>query len=308
MTLEALLSPGAKLPERLYLFKSCVAGTFYPGIERSFRFILNSLNIDYFDDPSQSSCTGFGVHCGMMPPQTNLSLNARNLTLASESGYTNIVCTCPTSYANLKECQEELNNASSMAAINDVLQQVGLEYKNGVRVYHAAEVLYVIKERLAERAKLSLSELTIATHHGCHYTKVFYDQVLGGLWESPHLLDDICTNFSATLVDYSERSLCCGMGFSNLIGANDYTALTSLRKLESILADRPDVIVTMCAGCQLILDRFQKKHEHHLEYTAPVLNISQLVAILLGADRTKDACLQFGAVDTSPILSKLEAL
>ncbi|MGZ7166795.1 MAG: heterodisulfide reductase-related iron-sulfur binding cluster [Halobacteriota archaeon] len=308
MTLEALISSRAKLPERLYLFKSCVAGTFYPGIERSFRFILNSLNVDYFDDPSQSSCTGFGVHCGMMPPQTNLCLNARNLTLASESGYANVVCTCPTSYANLKECVNELSNASSRATVNDVLKQVGLEYKGGVTVYHAAEVLYVIKDSLAERAKSSLSQLKVATHHGCHYTKVFYDQVIGGLWEYPHLLDDICSSFSATLVDYSERSLCCGMGFSNLMSANDYTALTSLRKLESILADKPDVIVTMCAGCQLTLDRFQKKYEHRLEHTAPVLNVSQLVAILLGADKTKDACLQFGAINTSPLINKLEAL
>ncbi len=308
MTLEALLRPGTKLPERLYLFKSCIAGTFYPGIERSFRFILNSLNVDYFDDPSQSSCTGFGVHCGMVPPQTNLSLNARNLTLANESGYTNVVCTCPTSYANLKECVDELDNTFSRAAVNDALKQVGLEYKDGVTVYHAAEVLYVMKDSLAERAKSSLSQLKVATHHGCHYTKVFYDQVMGGPWEYPHLLDDICASFSATLVDYSERSLCCGMGFSNLLSTNDYSAQTSLRKLESILTEQPDVIVTMCAGCQLALDRFQKKYAYRLEHTAPVLNVSQLIAILLGADKTKDACLQFGAINTSPIVNKLEAV
>ncbi|MGZ4929834.1 MAG: heterodisulfide reductase-related iron-sulfur binding cluster [Halobacteriota archaeon] len=308
MTLDALISSRAKLPERLYLFKSCVAGTFYPGIERSFRYILNSLNVDYFDDPSQSSCTGFGVHCGVVPPQTNLCLNARNLTLASKSGYTNIICTCPTSYANLKECIDELRSASSRAAVNEVLTQVGLEYKGGLTVYHAAEVLYLIRDHLAERAKLSLSQLKIATHHGCHYTKVFYDQVIGGLWEYPHLLDDICASFSATLVDYSERSLCCGMGFSNLVSANDYTAVTSLRKLESILADEPDVIVTMCAGCQLILDRFQKRYEHRLGCTAPVLNVSQLVALLLGADKVKDACLQFGAINAVTIINKLEAV
>ncbi len=308
MTLEALVSSRAKLPERLYLFKSCIAGTFYPGIERSFRYILNSLNIDYFDDPSQSSCTGFGVHCGMMPPQVNLSLNARNLTLARESGYTNVVCTCPTSYANLKECIDELGNPSSRAAVNDVLKQIGLEYKGDVTVYHAAEVLHVIKDSLAERAKSSLSQLKIATHHGCHYTKVFYDQVIGGLWEYPRLLDDICASFSATLVDYSERSLCCGMGFSNFLSENDYSAVTCQRKLESVLTDRPDVIVTMCAGCQVTLDHFQKKYARRLEYTAPVLNIAQLIAILLGADKTKDACLQFGAIDTSSVINKLEAL
>jgi len=308
MTTDALISSPAKLPQRLYLFKSCVAGTFYPGIERSFRFILNSLHVDYFDDPRQSSCTGFGVHCGVIPHETNLTLNARNMALAYDSGYTNIICTCPTSYANLKECTNELRDDNTKAAVNGVLKQVGLEYTGGVTVYHAAEALHAIRDSLAERAKLSLSQTSVATHHGCHYTKVFYDQVIGGLWECPKLLDDICASFSATPIDYSERSLCCGMGFSNFVSSNDYTESTSFTKLDSILSEKPDVIVTMCAGCQLTLDRFQKKFEKRLQHTAPVLNVSQLVAILLGADVTKDACVQFGAVSATPVIKKLEAL
>ena len=102
-------------------------GRSIPGIERSFRFILNSLNVDYFDDPNQSSCTGFAGHCGVVPPEANLSLNARNLALAYNSGYTNVVCTCPTSYANLKECIGELNDNKTRTAINDVLKTVNYE-------------------------------------------------------------------------------------------------------------------------------------------------------------------------------------
>ena len=292
----------------MYLFKSCVAGTFYPGIERSFRFILNSLNVDYFDDPNQSSCTGFAGHCGVVPPEANLSLNARNLALAYNSGYTNVVCTCPTSYANLKECIGELNDNKTRAAINDVLKTVNYEYKGGVTVYHAAEVLYSLKEILAERAKFSLSKVNIATHHGCHYTKVFYDEVTGGLWEYPTLLDEICAAFSATLVDYSERSSCCGLGFSHLIDVDEYTEATSFRKLESVLAEEPDLIVTMCAGCQLILDRFQRQFEERLNRVVPVLNVSQLVALLLGADKSRDACLQFSTIDVAPLIEKMEAV
>jgi heterodisulfide reductase subunit B1 len=292
----------------LYLFKSCVAGTFYPGIERSFRFILNSLNVDYFDDPNQSSCTGFGEHCGVVPPEANLSLNARNLALAYNSGYTNVVCTCPTSYANLKECISELDDEKTRAAINDVLKAVNYEYNAGITVYHAAEVLYALKEILAERARLSLSDVNIATHHGCHYTKVFYDEVTGGLWEYPTLLDEICAAFSGTLVDYSERSLCCGLGYSHLISGDEYPEAISFRKLESVLSEKPDVIVTMCAGCQFMLDKFQRQFEERLNHVVPVLNVSQLVALLLGADKSRDACLQFATIDVKPLLEKMGAI
>ncbi len=244
----------------------------------------------------------------MVPPEANLSLNARNFALAHNSGYNNVVCTCPTSYANLKECIGELNDDKTRAAINDVLKAVNYEYKGGVTVYHAAEVLYSLKEILAERAKFSLSQVHIATHHGCHYTKVFYDEVTGGLWEYPTLLDEICAAFSATLVDYSERSSCCGLGFSHLIGVDEYTESTSFRKLESILAEEPDLIVTMCAGCQLILDRFQRQFEERFNHVVPVLNVSQLVALLLGADKSRDACLQFGTIDIKPLLEKMGAI
>ena len=292
----------------MYLFKSCVAGTFYPGIERSFRFILNCLNVDYFDDPNQSSCTGFGVHCGIVPPEANLGINARNLALAYNSGYTNVVCTCPTSYANLKECMNELDDERTRTAINNVLKAVNYEYERGVTIYHSAEVLYAIKEILAERARFSLSDVNIATHHGCHYTKVFYDEITGGLWEYPTLLDEICAAFSAKLIDYSERSLCCGLGFSHLISADQYTESTSFRKLESIVSEGPDVIVTMCAGCQLVLDKYQRQFKEQLKRVVPVLNISQLVALLLGADKSRDACLQFATIDAAPLLEKMEAV
>jgi heterodisulfide reductase subunit B len=292
----------------LYLFKSCIAGTFYPGIERSFRFILNSLNVDYFDDPNQSSCTGFAGHCGVVPPEANLSLNARNLALAYNSGYTNVVCTCPTSYANLKECICELDKEKTRAAINNTLKTVNYEYNAGATVYHAAEVLYAMKGILAERARLSLFDINIVTHHGCHYTKAFYDEVASGLWEYPTLLDEICTAFSGTLIDYAERSLCCGMGFSHLISGDEYPESISFRKLESALSEEPDVIVTMCAGCQFMLDRFQRQFEERLNRVVPVLNVSQLVALLLGADKSKDACLQFATIDVAPLLEKMEAV
>jgi heterodisulfide reductase subunit B len=39
-----------------------------------------------------------------------------------------------------------------------------------------------------------------------------------------------------------------------------------------------------------------------------VLNVSQLVALLLGADKSRDACLQFGTIDVAPLIEKMEAV
>jgi heterodisulfide reductase subunit B1 len=218
------------------------------------------------------------------------------------------VCTCPTSYANLKECIGELEDEKTRAVINMVLKAVNYEYKGGVTVYHGAEMLYAMKESLTKRATLSLIGLMIATHHGCHYLKVFYDEVISGSWEYPTLLDEIRAAFFGTPVDYSERSLCCGMGFSHFITSSDYTESIALLKLESILAEEPDVIVTMCGACQAVLDYFQKRFEKKFERVAPVLNVSQLVEILLGADTQRDLAIQFAAVDVLSLLKKIKTI
>ncbi len=89
-----------------YLFKSCVTGSMYPGIEKSVRFVLDKIGASYTDDPRHSSCTGFGYHAGVIPLRANLALNARNFSLAAGSRDKNIVCTCPTVYGNLEECRD----------------------------------------------------------------------------------------------------------------------------------------------------------------------------------------------------------
>lgn len=92
------------------------------------------------------------------------------------------------------------------------------------------------------------------------------------------------------------------MGFSHFVNSSDYTESIGLLKLESILAEDPDVIVTMCGTCQTILDNFQNRFEKKFERVVLVLNISQLVGILLGANIKKDACIQFAAIDVLPVL------
>ena len=98
------------------------------------------------------------------------------------------------------------------------------------------------------------------------------------------------------------------MGFSNFVTSSEYTESIALLKLESILAEEPDVIVTMCGACQAVLDHLQKRFEKNFERVAPVLNVSQLVAILFGADTHRDVAIQFAAIDVPPLLKKIKTV
>jgi heterodisulfide reductase subunit B len=286
----------------LYLFKSCVTGSLYPGIELSIRYVLDKLGIRYVDDSRHSSCSGFGYHAGVIPLRTNLALNARNFSLAAEAPCRNIVCTCPTSYGNLKECQELMEHNRALREQTDaVLSELGRSYAAPASISHVSEVLLGLLGDIWGQAVYSLAGVRAVTHHGCHYTKIFYEDVCAGDFEKPAVLDRIAEGLGCEVVDYSEPSLCCGMGFHHTVIDREYPRIVLQRKFDSILKARPDVILTQCPGCTFNLDYYQ---ESVAGSNIPVLNCSELAALALGA-RPREIGLDMHAVPVEPLLEKI---
>jgi heterodisulfide reductase subunit B len=190
-----------------------------------------------------------------------------------------------------------------MAAV----QKAGIEYNDSVTINHVAESYLANLERLQSLAKYSLRGLRAVTHHGCHYSKIYYKEVASGNFERPTLLDRVLEGFGAKVVDYPERSLCCGLGFHHIMLYPDYTQAVTRRKYSGIVEANPDLLVTMCAGCTLSLDMCQEKllRELGVERDIPVLNISELIALLLGADPYKVAGIDLHGVPIEPLLKKI---
>ncbi|OFV67781.1 MAG: heterodisulfide reductase subunit B [Candidatus Syntrophoarchaeum caldarius] len=252
--------------ERYYLFKSCVLSAYYPKAEDCLRAIFDELGVEYVNDPAHSSCTGHGYHAGIYPLKTALEVNRRNFSLVKDSNCDDIVASCPTSYAMLKEMSTLLDEP--------------------IGVYHGSEVIYKYRDEISEILKYNLEGMRVVTHHGCHFTKIFYNDVTVGDAERPVLLDEIATSLGAEVIDYSERSLCCGMGFKHLLLDQEYCKKIALRKLENIKKADPDLILVHCPGCLLTLDRFQVilEKETGIELQIPVLNYTELITLLLGSD------------------------
>lgn len=293
--------------DNFYLFKSCVAGSIYPGIEISIRYVLDRIGARYTDDPNHSSCTGFGVHCGAVPLSTNLAINARNFSIVSQSEDRNIICTCPTTYGNLKECKEMLSHdRSKREQTISVLEKIGRPYDISPTVHHVSEVFLKNLGIIKSRAVYSPEGIRAATHHGCHYSKIFFADVTSGSYERPTVLDDIASGLGCEVADYGERALCCGMGFHHTMIEGEYPGALLERKFSSILEAKPDLIITQCAGCSFNLDYYQEKISCRLgcELDIPVLYISELVALLLGAD-PYEIGLDMHAVPVEPLLEKI---
>jgi len=282
-----------------YLFKSCVTCSMYPGIEKSIRFVLDRIGAGYTDDPEHSSCTGFGYHAGVVPLRTNLALNARNFSLAAGR---NIVCTCPTSYGNLKECKDILTlDREQSEYVADAMKKIGRAMSLNSGVHHVSDIFLARLSDIKAKALYSFDGIRAVTHHGCHYSKIFYRDVASGTLEKPEVLDDIARALGCSVADYGERSLCCGMGFHYTMLDREYPRSLLKRKFASIQEAAPDVIITQCPGCTFNLDYYQET-VHPLDI--PVLYFSELVALALGAD-PYDIGLDMHAVPAEPLLEKL---
>lgn len=291
------------VPENdFYLFKSCVTGSVYPGIEISIRYVLDRLGTRYVDDPRHSSCSGFGYHAGVIPLGANLALNGRNFALAGESACDNIVCTCPTSYGNLKECLKLLEHDRALRAqTEEVLKLAGRAYAKPASISHISEVFLKYLEVLKSKAVRPLSGIRAVTHHGCHYAKIFFEEVAAGDYERPEVLDQIAAGLGCEIAEYSERSLCCGMGFHHTVTDREYPRAVLGKKFRSIAEAAPDLILTQCPGCTFNLDYYQ---ESVAGSCIPVLNIAELAALALGADPLEIG-LDMHAVPVEPLLEKL---
>lgn len=302
--------------ENITLFRSCLVSAEYPGVESSTKFIFDKLGIEYVIDRNQSCCTGLGHYYDIFDELSTTALAARNFSHAIENNHKQYVPMCATCYAILKNAAKILNEKDDVREkINKSFRENNLEQlqytKNDIDpvndITHVADVLYYLREELPKYKKVDLSDLKIATHHGCHYCKVHYDDTLCGV-RDPELMDKICEAMGIPTIGwYDHKKLTCGGGFRQRYANRELSLEASTDKFESLYKEDVDLLLVMCPNCHLQFDRYEQviqNHTHHKKYMA-VLNIAQLIALYMGADPYKIVGIQTHTVNVEPILDKV---
>lgn len=304
------------IPDRkLLLFKSCMVSQEYPGIESATKYLFDRLGIDYFVSEEQSCCTGIGHYVDLYGQLTTTAIAARNFAVAKKCGYPNIACMCSTCYAINKEACELLNgNEEVRGQVNSVFREKGLEdlvYEKGDldernSIFHVLEVIFSKKDLLPEMIKVDFSGLKVAAHHACHYYKFRPEDMIGNP-ENPQLIDGVAEACGAEpLRWYEDRSLTCGMGFSQLHLHRETSLQVTQTKLESLRKAGVKLLIHMCPNCQIQYDRYQPVIEREFgnDYDFVHMNIAQFAALALGADPYKVCGLQTHSVPLESFLEK----
>ncbi len=264
-------------------FLGCVIQNRIPFIEKSARFVFDKLNVNVVNN-SQFSCCPDPVGVQSTDRQSWLTLGARNLSLAEESGNP-ILSMCNGCTETLKGVNHELNkHISEKTEVQANLEKIGRKFEGTSSVKHFVEVLHediglkLIKDSVVK----PLTGIKVAVHVGCHYNRPSEIMQIDDPM-NPKFAKEILEQLGATIVEYQEELLCCSSG----VMRNNEDAANGMmkRKYSSIMEVSADIIMVNCPSCFQQLEAGQRsmKKVFDLHVKLPVLYITELMALAFGA-------------------------
>ncbi|MGB7591784.1 MAG: CoB--CoM heterodisulfide reductase iron-sulfur subunit B family protein [Terriglobia bacterium] len=212
----------------------------------------------------------------------SLAISARNLALAEQTGFRDLIAPCSACYTVLLKTNRFLRESPELRAkVDQLLGQVGLKYSLGVKVRHPLDVLVndVGVEAIASAAKRSLEGIAFAPYYGCQIVRPErgFDDA-----EFPLTMDTLFQRLGARAAYFPLKTRCCG---GMLMTTFPDVCLQLVKDLVECAAENgAQCLVTTCPLCQVNLEAYQKRVNKMFgtSYHVPVMYFTQLLGVALG--------------------------
>ncbi len=303
-----------KIPiEHTWHHKSCGQCGHIPGYSTSIYWLNRQLGLDYQDPKDQTSCTAWNYYASATSnPAAQAGVAMRNFAAAEETSYFPIIH-CGTSFGHYKEVRHELIHHHDLRRqVKKIMERLGKKLVMPEEIVHYSEWVHVVRDKIAERQVIDMSNITATVHPACHYHKLIaedaiYDPEIYGAQRSA-IITGLLKSLGVKVGDYSTWYDCCGFGFRHILVSRDFSrSFATMRKIEVMKKEvDPDVTVTHDTGCVTTLDQSQfAAKAHGREVGVPVMSDSQIAALAMGAHPYKVLQLHWHNTNNKPFLSKL---
>jgi heterodisulfide reductase subunit B len=289
------------------LYTGCVASVRELGYEMSMRAVFKRLSIDLKQRDDFNCCMpACLVHS--VDYKRGLALTSRNLTIAEEEDLP-LMTLCSSCYGNLSRAKYLLDsNQALKREVNELLGEVGREYKGKAKVEHVVTTLYKDygPDGVKELSVNPLKGLRAAPFYGCH---LFLPQRYTGFddAEFPQKLDKLITATGAESVNYHEKTSCC-IGCGSFFGKVSDEAGLKLAKniLDDVKSSGAGAIVATCPFCimQLEVGQLKLRESEMKEYEIPVIHYIDVLGLAMGM-KPDELGLDLRRISVSPLLEKL---
>jgi heterodisulfide reductase subunit B len=285
------------------LFLGCTIPARQPNYEISARKTLEKLGVNLVDLDNFTCCCPPPIQSINL--ESSQAIAAYNICLAEEAGL-DIVALCNGCFESLAMANAALKQDKELKAqINEVLANVGKEFKGTIEVKHFLQVLVddIGLEKIKENVIKPLSSLKVAPFYGCHSLRPSKLLQLDDP-ERPQIFENLLEALGAEALEYRNKLKCCG---GLLKGISDDTALSLAReKLVNTTKAGADCISTLCPFCFVALDigQLQVKSKFNEVYNLPILHYSELIALALGVD-PEELAFRSHKVKTDKVIEKI---
>jgi len=214
-------------------------------------------------------------------------VSARNLALAEQQGFHQLIAPCSGCYTVLLKTNRFLRESPELKAqVDHLLGKAGLRYDLTVTVRHPLDVLVndIGIDHVALAAKRSLNGLQLAPYYGCQIVRPergFDDR------EFPTTMDRLFERLGASCVYFPLKTRCCG---GMLMTTFPDVALKLVSELlDCAIANGAHCVLTTCPMCQVNLEAYQSRlaRKFGSSHEIPVLYFTQLLGMALGCFDTE---------------------
>ena len=245
----------------------------------SLKLVLKDLGVDYGELIDWNCCGATSAHA--LSHELYLSLNMRNLVLAEQQGYDEIIAPCAACYHRLASAAYEFEQDEALK--KELSTQAELNYQGKVKVRNVLDFLanVVGPFNISQKVQKPLSGLKVACYYGCLNTRVPRMKPFDNI-DYPMSMDKIVTALGGEPIDWSYKTECCGA--SLFISSEETSAKLVSKILKNAIACKADCIAVSCPLCHSNLDTKQKafREQFNISQPMPTLFITQLMGLAFG--------------------------
>lgn len=265
--------------EKLGFYPGCTLEGSSSGFAESMSKVFDTLKIPFKELNDWSCCGASSAHS--LDHDLHLALNLRNLALAEDQGFKELLAPCAACYHRLISTNNEFYNDESLLETFNL--KTGLNYQGKVKVRNILDFLLhqVGMAQIENHVVHPLSQFKFACYYGCLNTRIPrlapFDKI-----EYPMAMDQIVEALGGESVDWSYKTECCGAGLG--VTAEEISNKMVSKILIDAAAKAADCIVVACPMCHVNLDTRQDKirQQFDIPKAIPVYYVTQLMGLAFG--------------------------
>lgn len=264
----------AEVTRKVAVYPGCSLEGSSSAFQASLVAVLKKLGVGWEELQDWTCCGASSAHA--VDHRLHQGLTLRNLSLAEQQGYTELLAPCAACFHRLASAQNEFVKNPDSAQGLDVVYRGGVTVRNVLDYIVRDLGLDAVRKQVVRRL-----DCKVACYYGCLNTRIPRAAVSDDR-EYPMAMDNLVSVLGGDPIPWSYKTECCGASLFATSGNVSGKLVGKI--LQDAEARGADCVVVACPMCHNNLDTKQAaiRETYGIQRPLPVLFVSQLMGLAFG--------------------------